>query len=200
MKFLKIKLLIISVIMFAASSAFAVPYNITVDTQSLKGTAGFLYLQYGGLNAVSSTATVYGYSGGTLAAANSSNVVEGSAVTGTLPGTLVFANTYGVNDYNHGISFGNSLNFNLDLSAPSFGGTPGGNSTFSLGLFQDESGNTSLLGGTLFMANLFNDGNFSFDNIASGVSVAPVPEPGTIALLSAGLFGLCVYGKRRKKE
>lgn len=29
---------------------------------------------------------------------------------------------------------------------------------------------------------------------------APVPEPGTILLLSSGLFGLVVYGKRRKNQ
>jgi hypothetical protein len=42
--------------------------------------------------------------------------------------------------------------------------------------------------------NFLNDPSvFHLDN----VDVAPVPEPGTIVLLSAGLFGLCVYGKRR---
>jgi hypothetical protein len=29
---------------------------------------------------------------------------------------------------------------------------------------------------------------------------APVPEPGTIVLLSSGIFGLIVYGKRRKNQ
>jgi hypothetical protein len=42
--------------------------------------------------------------------------------------------------------------------------------------------------------NFLNDQSvFHLDN----VDVAPVPEPGTLVLLSAGLFGLCVYSKRR---
>ena len=45
--------------------------------------------------------------------------------------------------------------------------------------------------------NFLNDPSvFHLDN----VDVAPVPEPGTIVLLSAGLFGLCVYGKRRNAK
>ena len=56
MKFMKIKLLIIAVIMFAASSAFAsLSYDVTVDTSSLNGTSGYLYLVYGGMNQALST-------------------------------------------------------------------------------------------------------------------------------------------------
>ncbi|MFA7061853.1 MAG: NF038129 family PEP-CTERM protein [Pedobacter sp.] len=198
MNFNTIKLLVAAFIMFAASSAFAVPYNINVDTSSLNGANGFIYLQYGGINAVDSTATVYNYSGGSLAAASSANVVDGSAVSGQLPSSVVFANTNGVNDYNHAILFGSSLDFNLLLSSNTFGAPVGGGSTFSLGLFADESGLIPLVTatGTVFTADLANDGNISF-NYSDNVTVAPVPEPGTIVLLGVGMFGLCIFGKRR---
>jgi len=39
---------------------------------------------------------------------------------------------------------------------------------------------------------------FEADNIAIGNTTAPVPEPGTIALLGLGMAGLAVYGKRRQ--
>lgn len=38
--------------------------------------------------------------------------------------------------------------------------------------------------------------SFEVDNVA----VAPVPEPGTILLLGAGLFGIAIYGKRRQNS
>lgn len=196
MKF-SMKLMLVLLVMLAASSAFAVPYHVTIDTTSLNGTPGYLYLQYGGLNAVPSTATVSDYSGGVLAAANSANVVNGSALSGMLPNTVVFANTNGINDYNHGITFGNAINFNLLFASNSFGAPAGGNSTFSLGLYGDENGSTPLLGGTLFTIDLKNDGNTSYEVFSNHANVAPVPEPGTIVLLSAGLLGLCIYGKRR---
>jgi choice-of-anchor C domain-containing protein len=40
----------------------------------------------------------------------------------------------------------------------------------------------------------------AFGPALDNVSVAPVPEPGTLVLLGAGLFGLAVYGKRRKNS
>jgi hypothetical protein len=208
MNFLKIKLLIISVIMFAASSAFAaLSYDVTVDTSAISGSNGYLYLQYASANAVNSTATLYGYNGGTLAATNSTSVIDGSYVTGMLPGTVVFRNTNGTNDYNHGITFGSSTKFSLSLAAPAFGGTPGGNSTFSLGLFSDEGGSTPLynliginnsVAGTLFTIDLNNDGTASVQTLANEASVTPTPIPAAAWLLGSGLMGL--VGLRRRKQ
>lgn len=198
MNFLKIKLLVIAMIVFAASSAFAsFSYSVNVDTSSLNNTTGYLYFQYGGFNAADSFATLYGYNGGTLASTNSLAVVDGSAVIGMLPGTVVFANTNGTNDYNHGITFGSNLKFNLSLSDPAIGGTPGGNSTFSLGLYADEFGANSLLGGTLFTIDLNNIGTTTVQTLANEANVTATPIPAAFWLLGSGLFGL--VGIRRKQ-
>ena len=95
MNFLKIKLLVIAVMMFAASSAFAsLSYNVSIDTSSLAlaGDSGYLYLQYNPLNGAASTATVANFvTDGTLATSNDGvDVVNGTAVTGTLPGSVGF--------------------------------------------------------------------------------------------------------------
>jgi hypothetical protein len=66
-KFLKIKLIVIAALVFAASTAFAVPYSIYTPT--LNGTSGYLYLQYLSFDGVASTATVSNFStDGTLGA------------------------------------------------------------------------------------------------------------------------------------
>ena len=43
-----------------------------------------------------------------------------------------------------------------------------------------------------------NLGTNSFVSLDSAVTIAPVPEPGTMMLLGAGFLGLAIYGKRRK--
>jgi hypothetical protein len=201
MKFMKLKLLIIALFVFTASSAFATPvyYNVSIDTSSLSGSDGYLYFQYIPVNGADSTATIPYYSGGSLAPARSSEV-DGSAVTGLLPGVVTFANTNAVNDYNQGITFGDGIYFQVLFSTPAPDGILGGSSTFSLGLFQDEFGTIPLLtgDGTLFTTDLMNDGTTSASVFASGASVKYVPEVGTLWLLGPGLLGL--LGIRRIKK
>jgi hypothetical protein len=196
MKFMKLQLLILVFAILATSSAFAdTMYSVSIDTSSLSGTDGYLYFQYLPLNAAESTATVSDFIGGLLAASPSANVVDGSAVSGALPGSVTFANTNGVNDYNHGITFGDSLSFLLTFSDPAAGGVDGGSSTFSLGLFRDEGGLESLLNGTMFTLDLVNDGSTSYQTLADEASVSQVPEPGSMCLLGSGLVGLIGLGR-----
>lgn len=205
MKFMKIKLLIIAVIMFAASSAFAsLSYEVTVNTSSLAGDTGYLYLQYEGINAVASTATVSNFvTDGSLGAQDTVDVVNGSAVTGTLPGSVALANTNSVNDYNHAITFGNSLSFLVSFASTP--GTPaGGASTFSLGLFSDALGTNPLLNtnggnyaGTVVLVNLNNDGTTSASSLDITTTATPTPIPAAAWLLGSGLMGLA--GIRRRK-
>lgn len=207
MKFLKIKLLIMAAIMFAASSAFAsLSYNVNVNTSGLATTDGYLYLQYiptGG--AVASTATVSNFVTDGSLGSQSLVVTDGSAVTGTLPGSVVFANTDGINDYNHAIHFGNSISFNLLLDSPSFSTASVDSSTFSLGLFGDEAGTSPLLNtsdpstpGTLFTVSLYNDGTGTAQVIAPQAKVTPTPIPAAAWLLGSGIMGL--VGIRRKRQ
>jgi hypothetical protein len=201
MKFKKLQLLIIALVVFVASSSFAaLSYNVSIDTTSINGQDGYLYFQYVPVNTTNSTATVYNFTtNGTLAGSSSTNVVDGSAVTGQLPGSVAFANTNGINDYNHGIHFGNTMNFILSFSDPVSNLPAGGSSTFSLGLFADEGGENTLLGGTLFTIDLMNDGTASHTILASEATVNPVPIPGAVWLLGSGLAGLVGLRKKTRK-
>jgi hypothetical protein len=196
MKLLKIKLLVIAAIMLAASSAFAsFSYNVSIDTSGISASDGYLYFQYLPVNATNSTATVSNFStDGVLASAPSTLVADGSAVSGALPGSLVFANTNGVNDYNHGITFGNNVSFLLSFSNPAPGGQFGGSSTFSLGRYLDEAGTS---GSTLFTIDLNNDGTTTVQTLANEARVAPTPLPAAALLFGSGILGLA--GLRRKK-
>lgn len=200
MKLMKLKLLIVALVLLVANSAFAaLSYNVSIDTSSLNGTDGYLYFQYAPfVDAISSTATISGFTGGTLASANDTvNIIDGSAVTGMLPGSVVFGNTSqsATNDYNHAIHFGNSLSFLVSFNNYLPAGQTG-SSTFSLGLFQDAQGSAALLGGTLFTIDLLNDGSTSSTIIANQASATPTPIPAAFWLLGSGLAGLA--GIRRR--
>ena len=209
MKFMKLQLLIIALVGFVGSSAFAaLSYDVSVDTTSLSGTSGYLYFQYVPINAVESTAMVFNFATtGTLSASPSPAGTLGGS-TGTLTtgtGAVTFDTANNATDYNHGIQFGTNLNFSLLLNAPVPGAPAGGVSTFSLGLFADEAGLTPLLNttgvngsvpGTLFMVNLFNDGTASTQVLTPQATVVPIPA--AIWLLGSGLVGL--VGIRRRSR
>lgn len=42
--------------------------------------------------------------------------------------------------------------------------------------------------------------SFEVDNLTVGNTTAPVPEPGTMVLLGAGMLGLAIFGKRRMNK
>jgi hypothetical protein len=187
MNLMKLKLLVFAVVMLAASSAFAsLSYDVTIDTSSLLTTNpdGYLYFQFtqGSDLVQAATASIQNFTtGGTLGAQDTTYIVNGSAVTGTLPGTVTMYNTNAVNDYNQAIHFGNSLSFTLVLDGP--GVTSPNNlatTVFSLSLFGNIDGTNPLL---------------TTDGVV--YSAATTPIPAAAWLLGSGLMGLA--GMRRRK-
>jgi len=206
MNLLKIKLLVMAAILLVATSAFAsLSYTVNLDTTNFSGSDGYLYLSYITYgNQVSSTATVSNFATDGLLGSQSLNVVNGSAVSGALPGSVTFANTNGINDYNHAIQFGSGLSFNLLLNSSSFGSVPAnaGASTFTLALYRDELGTQPLLtgdgAGNLLQIDLNNDGTTVVSTFDASTQATPTPIPAAAWLFGSGLMGLA--GLRRRKD
>jgi hypothetical protein len=201
MKFMKIKLLVIALIMFAASSAFAsLSYDVTVDTSGLTG-SGYLYFQYnsGTTQTLTTTATVQNFAtDGTLGALGPNAFPNsGTYVTGTLPKVSFTNGNVETSDYNQAITFGKSFNFDLVLPT---GTSDNAGSTFALSLFQDALGATPLktVDGTLFTISLNADGTATAVVADAGTTATPTPIPAAAWLLGSGIMGLA--GIRRRKQ
>jgi hypothetical protein len=191
MKLLTIKLLIIVVIMFAATSAFAsLSYEFNVDTTSVLGQTGYLELQFNpGIDPGVASAVISNFtSNATLAG---TPVLTGD-VTGALPSTITINNTSGWNDYFHQITFGNNVQFALNLNGSA-------NNSFGLS-FYGADGVTPLL--TSDMTNGFattidvKQNGAVVTNNSGQVTAAATPIPPSVLLFGSGLLGL--VGFRRK--
>ena len=190
MKLLSIKLLIVAVLMFAATSAFAdFSYNFNVDTSSLNGQAGYLDLQFnpGISNALASAAITNFISDAALGA-----VITTGNVTGTLPSAVTINNTTGFNDYFQAVNFGNTANFALNLS-----GSAG--SSFALSFWDSTQGNPLLtndqVNGIATLIDVNPNGPVVTNN-SNQVTVTATPIPAAAYLFGSGLMGL--VGIRRK--
>jgi len=179
--------------MFAATSAFAdYSFNFNVDTSSLNGQAGYMDLQFNpGISSVAASAAITNF----ISDAALGAVITAGSVTGTLPAAVTINNTTGFNDYFQAVTFGNSINFALDLSA-----APGVGSSFALA-FVDPTQTIPLLtndqvNGIATRIDVGPNGAVVTNN-SNQVNVA-TPIPAAAYLFGSGLMGL--VGIRRKMK
>jgi hypothetical protein len=205
MKLFRFKLLVIALVMFAANSAFAsLSYDVTVDTKNLSTQSGSLYFQFNALtgDALQAYATISNFTTNSYLASDPLYSTAGS-VTGSLSttngsGSVTMENAGFLNEYLHGITFGDSFSFHLQLTGAAVdNANPAllGGSTFSLSLY-DAAGYNPLpvsndpVNGMVYALNLNTDG--------TATDVTPTPIPAAAYLLGSGLLGLA--GIRRKKQ
>jgi hypothetical protein len=198
---LRINLIIIITCIAIANSAYAsLSYDVYVDTSALKGTDGYLYLQFNGNpnNTLAASALVERFTtDGVVSANRAAGAFTDSGVyaVGTLPMTVRFDNTNTINDYNHALRFGRYFGFSLILDQEGTNSLAG--TTFSMGLYQDALGVTALKTGTLLTVNLNNNGTATPTVFDSGTSIIPTPIPAAAWLFCSGLMGLAGFRRRK---
>ena len=206
MKFMKLQLLIITLVVLVASSAFAsLGYDVTVDTSSLITSTGYLYLEYttGVNNTSTSTATVQNFAtDGLLGATVPSTLTNGGKyVTGTLPGAVSFTSGHSdafTSDYTQAITFGNNFHFSLLLPD---GTASNAESNLSLWLSAnaDGSGPLKTTDGMLLDITLNANGTATAVVADAGTTATPTPIPAAAWLLGSGLMGLVGFRRRNQK-
>jgi hypothetical protein len=191
-----------------SAQADSVNYWVTVDTSSQSGNYGYidLELNQGTFASLPVTASITDFSGGALNPADPNNDAIGAS--GSLPGLLtIVADTS--TDYFEGLTFGNSISFDVTLSGAgvSLAGLAGGTSgtTFVFGFYDDSASNpifTNDPSGATGLIDIANDGTVSADALpgpSGGASLATLtatPEPSTMSLFACA--GLAFLLFRRK--
>ncbi|HTB91652.1 MAG TPA: NF038129 family PEP-CTERM protein [Candidatus Sulfotelmatobacter sp.] len=190
----------------APAFADGVTYDFTVNTSSVTGQAGSLDFQFnpGALLTQSASLQILNFSSnGTLG----SSVLTGDT-SGALPGTVLFNNGSGFNDYFTGFTYGSTITFAVNLFGPAVV-TPDGvstsGSTFAFSLFSDPAGTVPVLtsdtvNGFAALVNVNLDGSTTLTNNSSQLAIStpttPAPEPGSLLLLASGLASLALLMRR----
>jgi len=172
------------------NSAYAVSFEVTVDTSSLAGVDGQLAFDLiDGDGATNNSVLISDFvTDGTL---GSASVLGG--VSGSLPGSVTISDTDFFNELLQGINLGDLISFTLDVTTNFAGGVPDSFSFFIL----DSTAlislvTTDLLGNALFVIDIDGTatGALSVASLTEPtllVGVTAVPEPSSILLLAVAL-------------
>lgn len=193
--------ILVITLLFSAVTAYADPVDfITLDTGALNGTTGSIDFQFNpGIAALGATVQISGFTGVTYI--SSSQMDFGTASGGAVPATITLSNTSADNEDFEDVTFGPSLAFEMHFSGPAISspnGDPANESTFAFSVFTDLPGTipATSIGADPATGNVADitvspEGALVPDVISPNAGIAPVPEPGTIWLLGAGLLAVC---------
>jgi hypothetical protein len=191
-----------------SAQADIVTYQVTVNTSGQGGNYGYIDLQLNQgtlLPAQPVTASITNFAGGILNPADVNN--DSIGASGDLATTLTIpADTS--TDYFEGLTFGNSISFDITLSGAgvNLAGLAGGASgtTFVLG-FSDSAFNplfTNDESNATGQINIANDGTVSVDAFPDSSGGQPLadfvatPEPGTLSLFACAGLALLLFRRR----
>jgi hypothetical protein len=181
------------------SGASTIQYYVDINTASLVGNASgpfsldFQLNDGSGLGDANNTATINNFTFGTGSATATANLAGGAS--GNLSSGVTLTDTTPFNEFYQTFNAGNELTFNVSLTLNSDAGpTP---DSFAFAILDNNLYNlpTTGIGDTYLMVNLGPTPSVTTGlstSPAVTVSVAAVPEPGSLAWVSLGLmvFGL----------
>lgn len=191
------------------SSAQAVAYKVSIDTSGLSGTVAQLALDFIDGGSPSNSMSVGDFAtDGTLGGA-----VSVGGVVGTLPGAVTLTDSAFFNELLTDITLGNTLSivFTASANPPDPGSLPDSFTAYlldvvsGLPLFDttDPSGASALF---QFDIDGSPPGALTPYSVPGGqvtlaVTLAPpeVPEPGALLLVSLGLAGVYLHGRRKRR-
>ena len=199
-----IKSLLALTLFFSSSlAASTFSYNVVVNSASVSGTAGSLYLQFNPGD-VSSDNAIASFSNFQITGPGSltgGTIVSGGGL-GSLQSSLAIANSGANNDAFQLLTFGTALRFQVTL-AETFTGSALTGSVFNFGLFAPDGVTPRLTSdpdGYAVVINLDNRNRASAVSTTALVTAAPVtgavPEPAA-ALLVCSALGVFVLARRR---
>ncbi len=184
-------------------------YHVVIDASSLAG-SGWLDLQLnpGQFSAPTAFATLSHFSGN-LDFSQAAQVA--GAVTGSLPGTVQFANSTAYNDLFHAVNFGAKFSFDVTFNGGFLNTQSNAGSAFGLSLYAADQattlGNADANTGNLLTFNLNPAaGAGQFGNVSKViydsniVTVTAVPEPSEWLLMLSGFAVLGVATRRRRAQ
>jgi hypothetical protein len=186
----------------ATAMAGSVTFDVSIDTSSVSGTGGGIYLSFfPGLNSDPASVSISGFSPADGLAGGPAFTDGG--VTGTLDtNDLSFTNyLFSLNDYGENVTFGSTLDLEATFQLPdTLTGDAGSELDIQLTEFDlatpiltsDPSGNIAEI-------SYDQNGNFTANPTSGDVTITQVgaaPEPATFLIAGCALIGLSYVRKR----
>jgi hypothetical protein len=196
------RLLLAALLFIPASFAGAV-YEVDLDTSSVSGTDGAIYFAFTpGPAADTASITISPFS---VASPGTLLSTPAPATTGDVTGALdalplIIGNTNGLNDYLHHLTFGDAITFRVTFNLPStLTGDAG--SAFVVQLTSSDGISPILTddpSGNVVQIEYDTQPVFTAQSLSAIATVFnPVPEPGSLILLSLGMTALIGLRRRR---